>query len=103
MNAAGQMELLHDAKGEIVRSQLDETTLRKIAAVTGGSYYPLGALGGGLGKVRFAIHTLDTAGGLRQSAKNGVDRFHWPVAALLALLVAESLLGTRRKNVPAWP
>ena len=98
LNAAGQMELLHDAKGEIVRSQLDEVTLRDIAQVTGGSYYPLGTLGDGLGKVRTAIHALDSAGGLRPSAKNGVDRFHAFIAAMLVLLVGESLLGTRRKN-----
>ncbi len=77
VNAAGQPELLRDAKGEIVRSRLDETTLREIAQATGGSYYPLGALGDGLTKVRSAIHALDSAGGLRPSAKNGVDRFHW--------------------------
>jgi Ca-activated chloride channel family protein len=101
VNAAGQMELIRDAKGEIVRSRLDETTLRKIAEVTGGSYYPLGTVGDGLTKVRSAIHALDTASGLRQSAHNGVDRFHWFIAALLALLVAESLTGTRRKHFPA--
>ncbi len=99
VNAAGQLELLHDAKGEIVRSRLDETTLREIAQATGGSYYPLGALGDGLGKVRFAMHTFERAGDPGQSVKNGVDRFHWFLATLLILLVAESLLGTRRKNV----
>jgi Ca-activated chloride channel family protein len=101
VNAAGQPELLRDAKGEIVRSLLDETTLREIAQATGGSYFPLGTLGDGLTKVRSAIHALDSARGLRQSAKNGVDRYHWFVGMMLALLVAESLLGTRRKNFPA--
>lgn len=103
VNAAGQLELLHDAKGEVVRSQLDEKTLREIAQATGGSYFPLGALGEGLAKIRPAIHALDTASGLRQSAKNGVDRCHWFIAGLLVLLVAESLVGTRRKNFPATP
>jgi Ca-activated chloride channel family protein len=100
-NAAGQPELLRDAKGEIVRSQLDETTLREIAQATGGSYYPLGTLGDGLLKARSAMHALDTASSLRQSAKNGVDRFHWLIAVMLALLVTESLLGTRRKAISA--
>jgi len=100
-NAAGQPELVHDTQGEIVRSQLDETTLREIAQATGGSYFPLGTLGDGLLKVRSAMHALDTASGLRQSAKNGVDRFHWFIAAMLALLVTESLLGTRRKAISA--
>lgn len=101
LNAAGQPELVRDAKGEIVRSQLDETTLREIAQATGGSYYPLGNLGDGLMQVRSAMHALEVASGLRQSAKSGVDHFHLPVAILLALLVAESLTGTRRKNPPA--
>jgi Ca-activated chloride channel family protein len=100
VNAAGQPELVRDGKGEIVRSQLDETTLREIAQATGGSYDPLGTLGDGLTKVRTAIHALDSVSGLRSSTKNGVDRYHWFIAALLGLLVAESLLGTRRKNSP---
>ena len=75
LNAAGQMELLRDAKGEVIRSQLDEKTLREIASVTGGSYFPLGRLGDGLMRVRSAMHTLDTAGGLQASAKRGVLGF----------------------------
>jgi Ca-activated chloride channel family protein len=100
-NAAGQPELLRDAHGEIVRSQLDETTLREIAQVTGGNYYPLGTLGDGLLKVRSAIHTLDTASGQRPAEKNGVDRYYFCVAGGLVLLVMESLIGTRRKKFPA--
>ena len=99
-NPAGQMELLHDEKGEIVRSHLDEATLRDIAQATGGSYYPLGALGEGLLRVRPAIQALETsggAGGTRPGGQAGVDRFHLPIAAMLVLLVAESLIGTRRK------
>jgi Ca-activated chloride channel family protein len=102
-NAAGQPELLRDAKGQIVRSRLDETTLREIAEVTGGSYYPLGALGDGLLKVRPVIQALDAASGLRRSAQNGVDHFHLFIAAMLGLLVAESLISTRRKDLPATP
>jgi Ca-activated chloride channel homolog len=100
-NQAGQMEWVRDAKGEVVRSRLDEQTLREIAQATGGSYYPLGALGEGLAKVRSAIHLLDSAGGPRPSAKNGVEHFHLPLAVALALIVAESLTGTRRKIFPA--
>jgi len=100
-NAAGQMEWVRDAKGEAVRSRLDEQTLREIAQATGGSYYPLGALGDGLTKVRSAIHLLDSTGGSRQSVQNRVEHFHLPLAVALALIVAESLTGTRRKHFPA--
>jgi Ca-activated chloride channel family protein len=96
-NAAGQLELLRDAKGDIVRSQLDEKTLREIAQATGGSYFPLGNLGDGLKQIRPAMHALETASGLRPSAKQGVDRYYVPLAAMVLLIAVEPLLGTRRK------
>ena len=102
VNATGQAELLRDPKGEVVRSSLDETTLREIAQATGGSYFPLGPLGAGLTQVRSAIHALDAANGQRQALKSGVDQFYWPLTMALALLVGESLIGTRRK-IPASP
>lgn len=100
MGPAGQPELLRDSKGEIVHSRLDEDTLRQIAQVTGGSYYPLGPFGDGLMKVRSAIHTLDVASGLQQAIKSGVDHFYWPLALALAVLVMEPLISTRRKLPP---
>lgn len=96
LNTAGQMELLRDAKGEVIRSQLDEKTLREIASVTGGSYFPLGRLGDGLMQVRSAMHTFDTTGGLKASTKRGVDRFYVPLAAFVLLAALEPLFGTRR-------
>jgi Ca-activated chloride channel family protein len=95
------MQLVRDAGGQIVHSRLDEQMLREIAEATGGSYYPLGALGEGLTKIRSAIHLLDSASGPRQSAQNGVEHFHLLLAVALALIVAESLTGTRRKTFPA--
>jgi Ca-activated chloride channel family protein len=99
LNAAGQMELVRDAKGEVVRSQLDEKTLQAIAQVTGGSYFPLGRLGDGLMQVRSAMHTLDTTGGLKASPKRGVDRFYFPAAIFLLLVAVELLINTRRKTI----
>jgi Ca-activated chloride channel family protein len=99
LNAAGQMEALRDAKGELVRSQLDEKTLREIAEVTGGSYFPLGRLGDGLMQVRSAMHTLDTASGAQAATKRGVDRFYFPLTLALALMVVEPLISTRRKHL----
>src|ERR1035437_1692699 len=96
MNPAGEIGLVREAKGEAVRSRLDEKTLTAIAQATGGNYYPLGLLGEGLVKVRSAVETLDRSTGLQRTRSRGVERFYWPVAAGLVLLVAESLIGTRR-------
>ncbi|HMP84307.1 MAG TPA: VWA domain-containing protein [Verrucomicrobiota bacterium] len=94
LNQAGQQELLRDAQGEIVRSRLDEETLRAIAEATGGQYHPLGARGEGLARVRLAVDAIGRADGLTRT--RGVERFHLFIAAALLLLVVESLLGTRR-------
>ena len=96
MNEQGQQEFVRDASGEVVRSRLDETTLRAIAQVTRGSYVPLGALGEGLAKVRLAVEAKDFDSGGSPTQRYGVDRFHFFVAAVLVLLVVESLVGTRK-------
>ena len=97
LNDQGRPELVRDSRGEAVRSRLDEPTLRNIAQATRGAYYPLGPLGEGLAKVRFAMENLNAGSASAPARKLGVDRFHWPVAGVLVLLVAESLIGTRRR------
>ena len=97
LNDQGKLELVRDNKGEVVHSRLDEKTLRAIAQTTHGQYYRLGPLGEGLAKVRLALESLGTGPGSVPARKLGVDRFHWPLAAVLVLLVAESLIGTRRR------
>lgn len=100
VNPAGQAELLRDSHGQVVLSRLDETTLRDIAQATGGSYFQLGPQGDGLIKVRSAIHAVEAASELRHRNETGVDHFYWPLALALAAVVAESLIGTRRKSTP---
>jgi Ca-activated chloride channel family protein len=100
VNDAGQKEWVRDPEGNLVRSRLDEHTLRQIAESTGGQYYSLGPTGDGLMKVRFAVQELDSTGNARSSQSNGVDHFHAPIALGLALIVAESLISTRRKPTP---
>jgi len=97
VNEQGKLEWMRDSKGEMVHSRLDEATLRAITQATRGAYYPLGPVGEGLAKVRLALDSLNTISGTGPARKLGVDRFHLPVAAVLALLVAESLIGTRRR------
>ena len=97
VNEQGKPELLRDSKGEVVRSRLDEATLRGIAQLTRGGYFPLGPLGEGLAKVQLALETVNTPSGSSPARKLGVDRFYIFIAAVLVLLVAESLIGTRRR------
>ena len=96
-NEQGFPETVRDPAGQEVRSRLDEPTLAAIAQATHGSYHPLGAVGEGLAAVRRQIAVGGEGAGAARERKSGVERFHVPVAALVVLLVVESLVGTRRK------
>jgi len=98
LNEQGQATLMRDSKGEVVRSRLDETTLRAIASATQGEYRPLGTLGEGLTRLRNAIENRSVTAEGTTGRKRGVERFHLPVALALLLVVTESLLGTRRRR-----
>jgi Ca-activated chloride channel family protein len=99
LNEQGKFELVRDSKGEVVHSRLDEETLRSIAQASHGAYYPLGPLGEGLARIRVSLESLESTAGTGPARKLGVDRFHCPVAAVLGLLVGESLVGTRRRGM----
>lgn len=98
----GVMDFVRDEKGEVVRSRLDETTLTSIAKATGGRYEALGRVGEGLAKVREAVETAGP-GTPGRAQSRGVDRYHWPIAFAVLLMVIESLLGTRRRKAASVP
>ncbi len=97
VNEQGQPDLVRDRTGQVVRSRLDEDTLRALAKVTGGGYHPLGPVGEGLMEVELQMEQGRTSDS-RAAAGIGVDRFHVPLALLTALLTVESLIGTRRRE-----
>ena len=88
-----------DDSGAFVKSRLDEPALKAIAAATGGSYAPLGTQGEGLDAVFKTIfgsvqkHEL----AYRQQ-KIYTQRYQWPLAASLGLLLASLLIGNRRRG-----
>lgn len=89
----GMPEPLLDAEGQPVTSRLDETTLTKVAAATGGRYVRLGQAGEGMEALRLAIQAgTDSAA----TGRRGIPREDLFAGLALLLLVAESLLSTRR-------
>jgi len=97
-NENGGTDFVRDASGQLVKSHLDEATLRQIALATGGMYQPLGQQGEGLsaiydqGLASFIRHDLST-----RMAKVYLEHFQWALLAALACFIAEMLIGTRRK------
>jgi Ca-activated chloride channel family protein len=88
-----------DDAGQFVKSHLDEAGLKAIAAATGGIYAPLGAQGQGLDTIyQQALAPLAKHELASRRQRVYTERFQWPLAASPALLLASTLVGTRRRN-----
>lgn len=97
-DARGGTEFVRDPQGQYVKSRLDEARLSEIAQAGGGFYTPLGSgpatvktiLEQGLGKMQ--EHEIDA-----RQARRPIERYQWPLAAGLALLMASQLVRERRR------
>ncbi len=94
----GGMEPLRDEKGQPVTSRLDEATLRSIAEATGGTYRRLDTISGGLADAANALRDPQSKPAAVFRKRLGIDRYRWPLAVAIFLLVGESLLRTRRRK-----
>jgi Ca-activated chloride channel homolog len=88
-----------DETGAPVKSHLDEGALKSIAAATGGAYVNLEGQGENfdafLNTVFGAVSRHDLA---YQQKKIYIERYQWPLAASLVLLLASLVVGTRRRG-----
>lgn len=96
--SSGQPGPLLDESGKPVVSKLDEETLKKIAAATDGRYYRLDTIGGTMGDILRLLRVDPSKGGISSISRRGVDRYAWPLAVCIFLLVVESLLAARRRT-----
>lgn len=110
----GPGEFVRDPSGKIVQSRLDAARMREIAEVTGGFYVPLD----GNASRRLAFDGIGQMKEVEMSANTSrqpIERFQWPLAGAIGLLVLQSLVGERRRrpataavaiwllsSVPAW-
>jgi len=87
-----------DESGGFVKSRLDEPALKAIAAATGGQYAPLGAQGQGFEAIyRSSLAPLLKHDLSSRQQRVYIQRYQWPLAASLALLLMGQLIGTRRR------
>jgi Ca-activated chloride channel family protein len=88
-----------DDAGQFVKSHLDQAGLQAIAAATGGIFAPLGAQGQGLDTIyQQALAPLAKHELASRRQRVYTERFQWPLAASLVLLLASTLVGTRRRS-----
>jgi Ca-activated chloride channel homolog len=93
-----------DRAGQVVKSRLDEETLKQVAVATGGVY--LHAAGPSLGLAdlyRDYIDTLEKRAVASALEKRFEQRFQVPLAVAIVLLALEPLLGERRAAARRLP
>lgn len=102
----GRVEQLRDGQGKVVRTSLDESTLRKIAEVTGGIHISLGRGAEGLNTIYQERLRLVPKSELEQRMERmPLERFEWPLGLAVILLLLEFFTNDRRKarNAQALP
>ena len=95
----GKHGFVKDDSGNFIRSRLNEEALQSIATITGGLYAPLGDRGQGLEKIyqqKLALIPKDEIAERRK--KIPIERFPWAIAMALIFVIAEFLLGNRKRK-----
>jgi len=88
---------LKDRSGQVVKSRLDEETLKKIAVETGGAYMHAGGTTFGLAELyRDYIATMEKRELASTLERRYEHRYQIPLALAFLLLLAERLIGDRR-------
>lgn len=98
----GRRDFVRDEEGRVVRTKLDEKTLREIAEQTEGLYVPLGRGAEGLNTIyQERLRLVPKSEMDQRMEKIPLERFEWPLGAALFLLLAEFFVGDRRRIKPA--
>lgn len=94
----GRVDVIRDQSGAVVKTALDEGTLKKIAEATEGLYVPLGRGAEGLDTIYQERLRLVPKSELNQRLERiPLERFEWPLGAAIALLFFEFLISERRR------
>lgn len=96
------VEYRRDQGGQVVISSLDERSLARIAAETGGRYFRATTSEGELDEIYSGISSLDKKEFESKLVQNYEDRFQYPLAAALTCLLATMWMTERRKPGRSW-
>ncbi|RMH71219.1 MAG: VWA domain-containing protein [Gemmatimonadetes bacterium] len=92
-----------DRQGNVVLSRLDEATLREIATITGGKYYRATIGGSELDAIFEDISQIEKSEYESRFFIDYEERFQYVLGVALLILMAELLIGDRRKSNPIQP
>jgi Ca-activated chloride channel family protein len=98
-DAKGRTDYLRDAEGNAVKSRLNEALLQQIAGATeGGFYLPMRGAKTIDTLYEKGLAPLPKSEGQEKLVKRIHERYHWPLAAAIVLLLVEMLLPERSRK-----
>jgi Ca-activated chloride channel family protein len=97
-----RVDYLKDQNGNIVKTRLDEVTLRTIAEETGGLYVRAGGGGIGLQAVYEQISQMEKRDLGARKYSQYKHRFQWPLGFALLCFLGEAFLSDRRREKEEW-
>jgi Ca-activated chloride channel family protein len=86
--------------GQEVVSRLNEANLKRITALTGGRYLPLGDQGDGFDILRKEFLAPLAESAAREDLKNYVEVYPVPLSVAIIALVSQTAIGARRHRRP---
>lgn len=100
----GRTDFVRDEDGKVVKTKLDEETLKKIAEVTDALYVQLGRGAEGLNTIyQEKLRLVPKSEQDQRIERIPLERFEWPLGAAIALLLLEFFIGDRRRPKKARP
>ncbi len=100
----GRMDSVRDESGAVVKTTLDESTLKKIAEATGALYAPLGRGAEGLNTIYQERLRLVPKSDLNQRLERiPLERFEWPLGLAIILLLLEFFIMDRHRSKASRP
>ncbi len=94
----GRKDFVRDASGQVVKTTLDESTLKQIAEVTNALYVPLGRGAEGLNTLyQEKLRLVPQSEQDQRMERIPLERFEWPLGAAIALLLLEFFITDRRR------
>ena len=95
-NADGQTDYVRDENGNVVKSHLNEALLQQIAGATKGAYFRLGGAKTIDTLYQQWLAPLPKSDAQEKLVKRAIERYQWPLAIAIVLLVIETLLPERK-------
>ena len=98
VEGSGEAGFVKDAKGQVVKSKLDENRLREIAQATGGIYLHLESGPQTMRQLYAdALSKLKTAEIDARLSRRPIERYDWPLAGAIVALIASLFINDRKR------